>query len=300
MILNSAVLQALFTAYRDDFQKAIDNTPHDWDKVATLVPSSSKSNTYGWIGQFPSFREWIGSRVIKDIKANGYTIDNKTWESTVGVLRDDIEDDNVGVYSPLFSEMGRAAMSHPDELVFALLAAGDATLCYDGQNYFDTDHPVYPNADGTGAPVNTSNIIAGAGAKWFLLDTSRAIKPVIYQQRRAPELQAMDDLNDEGVFTNNEFRFGASIRSNVGLGFWQMAVQSQATLNPAGYKAARDMIGSFTADGGRPLGTRGTLLVVGQSNESAAWEVVKAERDANGATNIYQNTCEVLVTPWLN
>lgn len=298
-ILSNATVNALFTGYRDDFQRALSDTPHDWDKVASRVPSTSKSNTYGWLGQFPKFREWVGDRVLNDIKAHGYSITNKTWESTVDVARDDVEDDNVGVYQPLFSEMGRAAASHPDELVFALMAAGASTLCYDGQFFFDTDHPVYPNADGTGVAVNTSNNLGGAGTPWYLLDVSRALKPIIYQERRAPELQALTDISDEGVFMSNAYRFGASIRSNVGFGFWQMAVRSAQTLNAANYAAARQAMMGFTADGGRPLGLKPTLLVVPPSLEGAAWEILKAERDAAGATNVYRDTAELLVTPWI-
>nr|WP_255327039.1 Mu-like prophage major head subunit gpT family protein [Pseudomonas aeruginosa] len=93
-----------------------------------MIPSTTASNTYGWLGQFPKLREWIGQRVIKDMAAQGYQITNKLFESTVGVKRTDIEDDNLGVYGPLMQEMGRAAGAHPDELVFALLKAGNANL----------------------------------------------------------------------------------------------------------------------------------------------------------------------------
>lgn len=298
-VINAAILQALRSAYRDDFQKALEGTPHDWDKVAMRVPSINKSNTYGWLGQFPQFREWVGARVIADIKEHGYQILNKTWESTVGVIRDDIEDDNFGVYSPLFAEMGRGAASHPDELVFALLAAGNTSLCYDGQFFFDTDHPVYPNADGTGAAATVSNDLGGLGTAWYLLDTSRAVKPIIYQERRAPELVARVNLNDESVFTDNEFQFGASIRSNVGFGLWQLAVRSGQALDATNYAAARQAMREFKADGGRPLGIRPTTLVVPPSLEKAAFEVLKAERDAAGATNVYAGTAELVVSDWL-
>lgn len=298
-ILNAATIDALFTAFRDDFQKALDGTPHDWDKAAGLVPSTTKSNTYGWLGQFPQFREWVGDRVVKDIKANGYVVTNKTWESTVGVSRDDVDDDNVGVYSPLFSEMGRAAASHPDELVFALLAAGVSTLCYDGQNFFDTDHPVYANHDGTGANTPTSNNLGGAGTPWYLLDASRMIKPIIYQQRVAPDLQPRTAITDENVFTSNVYEFGARIRSNVGYGLWQLAVRSAQTLDESGYAAAREAMMGFKADGGRPLGIRPTLLVVPPALEKQARDILIAERNAAGATNTYANTAELLVSPWL-
>ncbi|MEX6732518.1 Mu-like prophage major head subunit gpT family protein [Pseudomonas aeruginosa] len=47
-----------------------------------MIPSTTASNTYGWLGQFPKLREWIGQRVIKDMAAQGYQITNKLFEST--------------------------------------------------------------------------------------------------------------------------------------------------------------------------------------------------------------------------
>ena len=40
---------------------------------------------------------------------NGYEIENNPFESTVNVPRDDIEDDEYGVYGPLMEQMGNAA-----------------------------------------------------------------------------------------------------------------------------------------------------------------------------------------------
>jgi phage major head subunit gpT-like protein len=299
MIITPAVLAALRTALRAEFQRAFGETKPAWNQIATLVPSSTASNTYAWLGQFPKLREWIGSRVIKDMAAQGYKIDNKLWESTVGVKRTDIEDDNVGIYKPLFAEMGRAAKSHPDELVFALLKAGATTACYDGQNFFDTDHPVFPSVDGTGTPETVSNFGGGTGTAWYLLDTSRAIKPVLFQERATPELTAMSATDDEEVFMSDEYRYGVRARSNVGFGFWQMAYMSRQDLTPDSFNAAYAAMGSIMADGGRPLGIRASVLVVPPTLRSKALEVVKAERLANGATNVNANVVEVLDTPWV-
>lgn len=300
-ILSSALVQALFVGYRREFQQALADTPTDFEKVATVVPSATKSSTYAWLGQFPAFREWVGARTVKDIAASGYSITNKDWESTVGVLRTDIEDDNVGVYSPLFAEMGRAAKAQPDELVFKCLKDGRSTLCYDGQYFFDTDHPVYPNADGTGTPVSTANhdvdlTARPTGKIWYLLDTSRALKPIIYQQRKAPVLTALTNLDDEQVFTNNQFRFGVDSRGNVGYGFWQLAYASNQPLNATNYAAARAAMQAFTADGGRPLGIRPTTLVVPGALESDARKLLV--KDENGG-NQWFGSAELVVTPWL-
>jgi hypothetical protein len=37
-------------------------------------------------------------------------------------------------------QMGAFAKQHPDELLAAMIAAAETTLCYDGQNMCDTDH----------------------------------------------------------------------------------------------------------------------------------------------------------------
>lgn len=296
-LITNALITALFQGFRGEFQAALTATPTDWQKVATPVPSSTAGNTYGWLGQFPKLREWIGARVVKDMQADAYQILNKTFEATVGVKRTDIEDDNLGIYRPLFAEMGRAAASHPDELIFALLAAGGSTLCYDGQNFFDTDHPVYANTDGTGAVTATSNVnTSGTGPNWYLLDVSRALKPLILQVRAAADLQAMTDRNDEGVFTNDEYRYGIRARHNAGYGFWQMAYRSNEALTAATYGAARAAMRGFKADGGRPLGIRPNLLVVPTSLEATARKLLV--KDENGG-NEWAGSAELLVSDWI-
>ncbi|WP_411832320.1 Mu-like prophage major head subunit gpT family protein [Pseudoxanthomonas mexicana] len=300
-ILSTAIVQALFVGYRRDFQNALTATPTDYEKIATVVPSTTKSNTYAWLGQFPQFREWIGDRVIKSIAASGYSIVNKDWESTVGVKRTDIEDDQVGVYSPLFSEMGRAAKAQPDEQVFALLKAGLTTLCFDGQNFFDDEHPVYANADGTGAATLVANhdvdLVARPNAPiWYLLDTTRAIKPIIFQNRKSPQLVSRTGLTDENVFARNEYEFGADSRNNVGFGFWQLAFASNQPLTAANYAAARAAMKAFKADGGRPLGITPNTLVVPGSLEGAARKLLV--KDENGG-NEWAGSATLLCPSWL-
>lgn len=298
-IITPALITSLRTGFSKAFQDALAQTPTDWEKVATRVPSSNASNTYGWLNQFPKLREWVGDRVVKDMAAQGYTVTNKLYEGTVGVRRTDIEDDNVGIYTPLFSEMGRAAKAHGDELVFGLLAAGETTLCYDGQNFFDTDHPVYPNVDGSGTATLVANLQAGTGAPWYLLDTSRALKPLIFQERTTPELEALTSTQDEMVFMSDTYRYGIRYRCNAGFGFWQMAYKSKATLDAANFNAAMAAMQSLKADGGRPLGIKPTVLVVPPSLRAAAIEIVKNERLASGASNPNFGAVELIVSPWV-
>lgn len=292
MIVNTQNLGVLFNGFKAAFNQAFSGVQPSWERVATMVPSSHKSEDYAWMGQFPRLREWLGDRQVKNLSAYGYTIKNKAFESSVAVPRDDIEDDTYGVFTPLFSEMGYAAAVHPDELVFALLAAGFTSRCYDGQYFFDTSHPV-----GSGFQSNNGG---GSGTAWYLLDTSRPMRPLIYQKRRDYSLQALTDPKDEGVFMRREYRYGVDARGNVGFGLWQLAYASKQTLDAAGYGAARAAMMSFKSDENRPLGVKPTLLVVPPSLEQAALNIIQAERLANGQDNVYAKTAQVMVCPWLS
>lgn len=301
-VITPQLLSKLFTVYKREFQAAYDSAKAAsfWSDIATEVNSSSASNTYGWLGDFPDLKEWVGDRVVKDMEAHGYEVVNKTYEATVGVPRDQIEDDNLGVYLPLMRAMGEAAARQPDKLIAALLKAADATLCYDGQNFFDTDHPVNAEHDGSGSDVSVSNIIAGAGPKWFLLDTTRPLKPFIFQNRRKPQFIAKTDpkTSDE-VFMTNKYIYGVDARRNVGLAFWQQAVQSQAALDSDGLDAAIKMMQEFTADGGRPLGMNPNLLIVPPALRADANKTVKVMLSDGGASNPNYQAVDVKVVSWL-
>ncbi len=175
-----------------------------------------------------------------------------------------------------------------------------STLCFDGQYFFDSDHPVYPSVDGTGAAATVANIAAGTDIPWYLLDTSRVLKPILFQERTKPELTSMTRVDDEAVFMTDEYRFGIRYRCNSGFGFWQTAYCSKKPLNDDNFNAAYDAMTGFRADGGRPLGIKPTLLVVPTNLRTAAAEVVQVARRADGADNPNAGIVDVLVTPWLN
>ncbi|TVR12154.1 MAG: hypothetical protein EA385_00120, partial [Salinarimonadaceae bacterium] len=286
MLINASTLATLGVAFRANFQEGLGQHVPQWNEVATEVLSTTASNEYGWLGQFPSLRKWLGDRVVNRAAGHKYSIVNDQFELTVGVKRTHIEDDNVGIYAPMMREIGRAVAAHPDEMVFELLKRGFDEPCYDDQNFFDTDHPVL-DKDGEPAPV--SNTGGGSGAAWFLLDTSRALKPLILQVRKRAEFVARDRIDDDNVFHKGEFVYGTDCRDAVGFGFWQMAYGSKQTLNAASYAAARAALQNMKGDHGRPLGLTPNLLVVDPSLEGAALEILNAERNAAGATNVWRN-----------
>lgn len=184
--------------------------------------------------------------------------------------------------------------------------------CYDGKAFFAVDHPVYLNADGSGDAETVSNWLRPAavdgtvtdGTPWFVLDVSRPLRPFIFQERTAPELQVITNPDNDYVFMKDKIPYGIRYRCNGGYGFWQQAVCSTQELNAANFAAALEAMQSFRADGGRPLGLgfggeAGTMLVVPPSLQSAARRVVSAEQDPDGGSNIWYRAATLLVSHWL-
>lgn len=296
MLFNNGTLKTLNTSFNAAFQRGLGQAASQRALVATTIQSSTRFNEYGWLGKFPGMREWLGDRVINQLNAYKYVIENRDWEDTVEVDRNDIEDDNLGIYGPLFEEMGRAGAAHPDEMVFAALKAGFATNCYDGQFFFDTDHPVIA-ADGSITTV--ANTDGGNGEPWFLVDDSRALKPIIFQERKKLQMVSKDRPDDDNVFHRRKLLYGIDARYNVGYGFWQLNWGSKQALDATSYANARAKMLGQKGDYGRPLGIMPKTLVVGPANEGAARKIVGNEFNAAGGTNEWFGTAKVEVVPWL-
>ena len=273
LVITPANMQMLNQGFKAAFKGSFEMTKPMWNQIAMKVPSTTGEEKYAWLGATTKLREWIGDRVYQNLKVHGYAITNKDFESTVVIPRNALDDDQYGVYTPLMSQMGQDAALHPDELVFALLSAGFTSLCYDGQFFFDIDHPVGLQ----GAEVSVSNFQAGAGSAWYLLDTSKVLKPIILQMRKDYQFVSKTAANDDNVFDRKEYVWGCDGRLNVGYGLWQQAYASKAALDVANYAAARTAMMSFKADNGKPLAITPKVLLVSPNNEKAALDVVQAE-----------------------
>jgi phage major head subunit gpT-like protein len=298
-MITQAQLDALKTTLKAKFNAGLALTPDDWRSVAGFMKSDSKSNTYAWLSQFPAFREWVGSRLHKALAEKAYNVVNKKFEATVDVQRTDIEDDLMGHYASITESQGQAAKDLMNDLIFQAVAAGFASPCYDDQYFFDTDHPVYANEDGTGAVTPVSNMQAGAGAPWVLLCTKRAPKPLYLQERVAVQFESQTTAATPNVFDLDVYSFGGRWRGNAAYGFWQCAFGSKADLTVANFEAAYDAMMNFKGDGQRKLGVVADTMLVGPSNRVKAETILNREKIAGGDSNINYKRVELIVTPWM-
>ena len=299
-ILTQAEITALNTTMKARFNAGLVSANEVWKMIAMLVASSGASNTYEWLSQFPAFREWVGARNHKVAKATAFTVANRKFENTLDIPREKIEDDNYGMYGDIAQSYGQSVIDLKNDLVFGAIAAAFASICYDGQFFFDTDHPVYPNEDGSGVAATVSNMQAGALEPWVLLCTDRAPKPFYLQERVAAEfVPKTSAVNSDGVFENDVFSYGGRWRGDAVYGFWQLAFGSKAALSVANFEAGFLAMETVKGDGNRKLGITPDLLVCGPANRSAAEALLKAQKNAAGADNVNYNKVKLLVTPWM-
>lgn len=142
-VVSSDIAKNLLPGLKTTFQAGWNATQVNlpWRQIATEVDSTLPTETYAWIGQPPTMRQWVDERIPKGLSEFSYTIKNLKWEASVRVDAEVLEDEQYGQVKMRVGQLpGRVAL-HQNHLVFNLLAAGFATACYDGQNFFDTAHP---------------------------------------------------------------------------------------------------------------------------------------------------------------
>lgn len=305
--LNVLLTQGLKALFMKEFNNIY--TVAEWREIVTFIDSMTDTEVYPWLGDLPQVREWLGDRQARTLASGDFSIKNKKFESTIGVERDDIEDNKIGGVKLRIQDMARKMASYPEALVWSFISgamnsAAAPYLCYDGQGFFDTDHPA---PDGGSAQSNklslsltsanlwtaiqammmfrdmnndpmgiipdvlavepclselaiklcnsefhadtaTANIGSSmnalryfklkpvivpqmyttttvANGNWCLLCTKHAVKPVIYQERRKVEFNALEG-NSESGFMREVYYYGTSLRGNVGAGPWFLALAS--------------------------------------------------------------------------
>jgi len=292
MIITVAALEALRTGFKTNFQAGLGTAGAVAEQISTEVPSTTKIETYGFLGDMPIFRKWLGEKRIKSMQEKAYQLQNDDFEATLGIHKNKIADDNLGLYGPIVTGWGQEAGNLKDRLCFDALKVGHQSLCYDGQYFFDTDHVVngvtYSNIDTTGAVQ-----------PWYLMCLSKPLKPILYQKRQAPSFDMITDPKSDHVFKTGEYLMGAEARGGAGYTYWQLAYRSTATLNAANYELAKQAMYAVTNDEGEPLAIRPTHIVVGSSNQSAAKALFAKPNLVGGESNTYDKELVIIEAPRL-
>lgn len=169
MNITAANLDALFKTYQTKFAEAQKNaqqrvTPNDLqpEDIAISFIAGGSATQHSWLNQLKGIHEWVGQRVIEQLKLGKLTVVNRDFENTVTVSRNEIEDDQYGVYAPLIGMMGADAENLWKKLALeALLGNGDWA---DGNKFFCSGR-VLKEAEGDSAAVTITNGVTTAFSK---------------------------------------------------------------------------------------------------------------------------------------
>ncbi len=118
MIINRTNMDSLFQTFNTKFNEAQKHAQERafgndllLDEIALALPVTGAATVHPWIEQIRGIREWIGDRLISNLKLGKLTVTNRDFENTVAVPANDIEDDQYGVFAPLIGMMGADAQT---------------------------------------------------------------------------------------------------------------------------------------------------------------------------------------------
>ncbi len=292
MQINAANLEALYFAFDARYQAAYERTSVWYTEVATEAPSTTRENRYPFLALIPRFREWAGERVVHNVASRSFSVLNRDFELTIELDKNDIQDETFTLFNMSVDMMGAQARKWPDDVMTSVIQSGISSLCFDGQQFFDVDHPInidnpamgtysnnfagtalsaanydavrsammgYKGEDGKPLAVRPSllvvppqlektareilnadmittvygsntaaaaqtNVLKGSAnllvvpelaneaSTWYLLDTSKPIKPFLFQLRQAPKFDALVAPTDPSVFWRKKFVYGSDAR----------------------------------------------------------------------------------------
>lgn len=299
MDINYANLAELRFQFGRQFEIGLKaQAPVDLGPITEDFPSGTSENLYDFLGDIKGFRKWVGPRIWQQLQTTKYRLANETYEDGFAVKREQIQDDQYGVYSKRSQLLGRAAAFWKYEVLVEALLAGNARECYDNNFFFDTDHPV-----GTDGVITTysNNDTTAAVAPWFLVDTKTLLKPLIWQLRESPVFEELTEGSEHAI-KHREYLYGAHARGAAGYGFWQSARRLTTAPTEAFLRAQRLLGTAIKNAEGRNMGIDYDLIVTGPSNRDALEKILTRDFIVEGGgtvTNSFKGAFKILTVPAL-
>ncbi len=219
------------TKMRTEFQVAYQATakPAKWERFTQIVPSTARIENYTWMSPSPGIARYAGHRRFGKIDTIKYSIENKEFDAAFEVLRRDVEDDQTGGYEIKPKELAERARLFPGRWSLKTLGLGTSTPCFDGTSFFANSHTI-----GTG-----DNLLTGTGTgnsdglpyRMVLLHHGGPLKPLIYQERKAPAFRT--DAGTPQADLAKIFRYWIDMEGETAYGYWWDAVHYTWTNLPS-------------------------------------------------------------------
>jgi phage major head subunit gpT-like protein len=299
--ITPALLQNLNVTYHglwnDTYSDLLNSVPIFWQDLAEEIPSDTIEDVFGWMKGISGYRQWIGDREIEGLDASSYTIVSKKYEKTLGIPRDNIKYDKLGLYAPMFKAFGGAARTFRDELLWPLIASGASNVGPDGQYFYDTDHPL---TDSKGQTVTYSNYITGAGPLWLLVARPYGIKPFILTKQEELDFVPLVDPTAPNVFIKDEYLWGSKGRFGTGYFLWQLVQAMTTAVAEPYFSQAFTALATRMGDKGRLMPMIPAVAYFPYSMRADVNQTLLAEKLANGASNTNFKVVDIQFVPYLD
>jgi phage major head subunit gpT-like protein len=139
-------LRDLRVAINQLFQGARTKTPSVYQQFASRTTAATKTVSFPSHAATRKLRRWDGERKVVNGKAYDYRVTAEKFELTMGIPVEEIEDDNCGAWQNTIMDMGVQIELWPDDLVAAVMLAGESGLAFDGLAFFANTHALKSGA----------------------------------------------------------------------------------------------------------------------------------------------------------
>lgn len=158
MIVNRENVANLTKSVKKIFNDTFKQTEKKYEAHATVVKTKNHTVDYAWLSDFPSMKEWVNERDLKNLEAHKYTLSKKDYEASVTVTRDDILFDNLGFVKPRVTDLAHVPIRHYNAYIGKLISTNGN--CFDGKKFFANNHKVGDQmcSNSTNLPFNAENL----------------------------------------------------------------------------------------------------------------------------------------------
>lgn len=102
------------------------------EQIASVHPTTEEVSDFGWIGNVPRSREFLGPRRRHTIRAYEYTVKDKVWENTLEVPRTLVDNEQFPAIRARVRDMAREAVNAKVREATFVYAQGNTRTTYDG------------------------------------------------------------------------------------------------------------------------------------------------------------------------
>lgn len=163
MLTSRDAVKMLSSGLKTIFMNNFSSYKSVYPLITSEVTSTKSSEDYGWLGATPQMQEWLDERKVKGLSEYGFSLKNKSYEATIGVDRDTFDDDQYGQIKLRVAGLAATASKGYDRFLATMIESNP--ICYDGQNFFDTDHA---ESGANQANLYTSTALTAPNAKTVL------------------------------------------------------------------------------------------------------------------------------------